>query len=126
LEIHRAGRAFTEIPVLQQLTQTAEAIKTRTEELLKQVQAKSASSNSFALSEVASASGGGALPELTVPSWAIAIAANHADHVAQQLRLGEPAVFSRVQDGRVLIDLRTVLPTDENALLERLLTLNQV
>lgn len=124
LEIHRAGRAFTEIPVLNQLTQTAAAIQTRAAQLLEQIQTKAASPSAFSLVEVASASGGGALPELTVPSWAIAISANNVDHVAQQLRLGQPAVLARVQDNRVLIDLRTVLPADEMALLARLSTLS--
>jgi len=57
---------------------------------------------------------------LTVPSWAIAISTSSADRVARQLRLGDPAVFARVQDDRVLIDLRTVLPEDEQALCRRL------
>jgi L-seryl-tRNA(Ser) seleniumtransferase len=122
LETHRAGRAFTEIPVLRQLTLTAEEIRARAEALLPQLQAKSPMPAAFSLAEVQSASGGGALPELTVPSWAIAITGPNADQVAQQLRLGQPAVFARVQGGKVLIDLRTVQPQDEPALLHCLLT----
>jgi L-seryl-tRNA(Ser) seleniumtransferase len=121
LEIHRAGRAFTEIPVLQQLTLTADDIRPRAELLLKRLQSERASADSFSLQEVASASGGGALPELTIPSWAIAISSPDADHFAQQLRRGDPAVFCRIQDGKTLIDLRTVLPQDEEALLHCIL-----
>jgi L-seryl-tRNA(Ser) seleniumtransferase len=121
LEIHRAGRAFQEIPVLRQLTLTAAEILPRAESLLQQLHATATSPTAFSLQEVASASGGGALPELTVPSWAIAISSSNADHVAQQLRLGQPAVFSRVQGGKILIDLRTVQPQDEPALLHCLL-----
>lgn len=121
LEIHRAGRAFTEIPVLRQLTMSAEEIHSRGEPLLQQVQAESTQPGAFSLQPVASAAGGGALPELTVPSWAIAISGRSADHIAQQLRLGNPAVFARVQDGLTLIDLRTVLPADESALVRCLL-----
>jgi L-seryl-tRNA(Ser) seleniumtransferase len=116
LAIHRAGRALAEIPVLRQLTLTAAEIRLRAEQLLQQIQNESHFPAAFALQQVESASGGGALPELTVPSWAIAISSRNADHVSRQLRLGNPAVFARVQEGKVLIDLRTVQPRDEAAL----------
>jgi len=122
LEIHRAGRAFSEIPVLEQLALAADAIRARGERFLHQLQAKSGSPGAFSLKEVASASGGGALPEITVPSWAVAIATSNPDDVAKQLRLGSPAVLARVKDGSTLIDLRTVLPRDEEALLQRVLS----
>jgi L-seryl-tRNA(Ser) seleniumtransferase len=120
LEIHRAGRAFSEIPVLQQLACLADGIRARADRLLQQLQAKSASADAFSVQAVASASGGGALPEIAVPSWAVAVRAANPDDVSRQLRLGSPAVLSRVKDGSVLIDLRTVLPRDEEALLQRI------
>jgi hypothetical protein len=60
------------------------------------------------------------LPEQTLQSWAVAISSGNAEDILRQLRLGKPAVFARVQDGCVLIDMRTVLPADEDALLARL------
>jgi L-seryl-tRNA(Ser) seleniumtransferase len=120
LEIHRAGRAFEEIPVLRQLSLSADDIRPRAERLLDQLRSTAKSPNLFSVQAVSSAPGGGALPELTVPSWAIAISGSSADRFARQLRLGDPAVFARVQDDRVLIDLRTVLPEDEPALCRRL------
>jgi L-seryl-tRNA(Ser) seleniumtransferase len=121
LEIHRAGRAFEEIPVLRQLTTSAEEIRQRAEQLLARLQAESSTPGSFSLQEVASASGGGALPELAVPSWAIAISTRGADRLARALRLGDPAVLARIEEGKVLIDLRTVEPQDEEALAKRLM-----
>lgn len=120
LEIHRAGRALEEIPVLRQLSSKADVIRSRAESLLAQLRARSSSPEAFSLQSVSSAPGGGALPDQTLPSWAVAISSSNPDHVSKQLRLGSPAVFARVQDGRVLIDLRTVLPEDENVLLSRL------
>jgi L-seryl-tRNA(Ser) seleniumtransferase len=70
---------------------------------------------------VASAPGGGSLPDQTLPSWAIAIASHSADHVSRRLRLGRPAVFARVQEDCTLIDLRTVRPEDEDRLVSRIL-----
>lgn len=120
LEIHRAGRAFDEIPVLQQLACGVDILRTRAEHLLQQIRAKSPSPQAFSLQQVDSASGGGALPEITVPSWAVAITTSSPDDVARQLRVGSPAVLSRVKDRSTLIDVRTVLPHDEEALVRRI------
>lgn len=116
LQIHRAGRAFSEIPVLRQLSAKPAEILSRAERVLQRIQTDSRSAAAFALQQVDSASGGGALPQLPLPSWAIAISSRNPDHVSRQLRLGEPAVFGRVQEGKVLLDLRTVLASDENLL----------
>jgi L-seryl-tRNA(Ser) seleniumtransferase len=121
LEIHRAGRAFAEIPVLQQLASSVDVLRARAESLLKQLHATSRSPGAFELQQVASASGGGALADRTVPSWAVAIRSSNPDDVARQLRTGSPAVFSRVKDHNTLIDVRTVLPHDEETLVERIL-----
>jgi L-seryl-tRNA(Ser) seleniumtransferase len=121
LELHRAGRALADIPVLHQLALTADEIRVRAEGMLERLRSQSRSPGPFSLQSVCSAPGGGALPELTIPSWAIAISSPSPDRVARQLRLGSPAVFSRVQEGCTLIDLRTVLPQDDEALLGRIL-----
>ena len=121
LEIHRAGRAFSEIPVLAQLALSADGIRPRGERLLERLQNQSATPAAFSLEAVASASGGGALPEMKLPSWAIAISSASPADIAKQLRLGAPAVLAYVKEGRTLIDLRTVQPKDDDALLQRLL-----
>jgi L-seryl-tRNA(Ser) seleniumtransferase len=121
LEIHRAGRAFEEIPVLRQLAMPADEIRARAEQIVDRLRTHVTSPNMLGVEEVSSAPGGGALPELSMPSWAIAIASGSADHLARQLRNGKPVVFGRVQDGRVLLDLRTVMPEDDKSLLGRIL-----
>ena len=118
LEIHRAGRAFEEIPVLRQLSLSADEIRTRAEQLVERLRTQFPSPDVVSVEPVSSASGGGALPELSLPSWAIAISCKSADRVASKLRMGDPAVFCRMQEGRVLVDLRTVLPEDETSLLD--------
>lgn len=125
LQIHLAGRAFAEIPVLRQLSLSAEELRPRAEQLMRRLQSAS-SAVTFTLESVASASGGGALPELALPSWAVGMATADTDHLAMRLRLGEPAVFSRVQEGKVLIDLRTVLPQDDETLVHCLLAATQL
>jgi L-seryl-tRNA(Ser) seleniumtransferase len=121
LEIHRAGRAFEEIPVLRQLSLPADEIRNRAEQLVERLSGQLSSSNVVSVDPVSSAPGGGALPEMSIPSWAVAISSANADQTARQLRMGKPAVFGRVQEGRVLIDLRTVLPEDDQSVMDRIL-----
>jgi L-seryl-tRNA(Ser) seleniumtransferase len=121
LEIHRAGRAFEEIPVLRQLALTSDEVRRRAEQLVDRLNAQSPSPNLFSLQAVASAPGGGALAGQTVPSWAVAISGPNPEQIAKRLRVGTPAVVTRLQDGCNLIDLRTVLVEDEEALARRLL-----
>src|SRR5436190_831722 len=68
-----------------------------------------------------SSPGGATLPEQTVPGWALAASGSSADKTAERLRLGTPSVFGRIQEGRTLVDLRTVQPEDDDALFQRLL-----
>jgi L-seryl-tRNA(Ser) seleniumtransferase len=50
--------------------------------------------------------GGGSAPDVTLPSWAISL----PEHYAEPLRRGRPAIAGRLEDGRLLLDLRTVDP----------------
>jgi len=62
--------------------------------------------------------GGGSLPEETLPTWALAIAADHPNDLAAALRRANPAVVARVDADQVLLDPRTVLPEQDAALIE--------
>jgi L-seryl-tRNA(Ser) seleniumtransferase len=120
LEIHRAGRAFEEIPVLCQLAAPADDVRRRADALVKRLQPPSSAAETISVQPVSSASGGGALPEQSLPSWALAIEGDNAAELSKRLRTGEPAVFGRIQDQRVLIDLRTVQLADDELLISRL------
>jgi len=125
LEIHRAGRAFCEIPVLRQIALTSDEIRLRAERLIDRLRATSPTPDRFLLYAVESATGGGALAGQTMASWGIAISGANPQHTAERLRLGTPSVFPRLQDGCNLIDLRTVLPEDEDALASRILEVQE-
>jgi L-seryl-tRNA(Ser) seleniumtransferase len=62
--------------------------------------------------------GGGSLPGLTIPSVGVAI--EHRDPDELHARLRSHGVVARVDDGRVVCDLRTVSPEDDRALLDAL------
>jgi L-seryl-tRNA(Ser) seleniumtransferase len=40
--------------------------------------------------------------------------------MARQLRLGDPGIFGRIDQDRLVLDLRTVLPEDDQILLRSL------
>ena len=62
---------------------------------------------------MASTVGGGSLPGETLPSWGLSLGGRSADALLARLRRGTPAVVARIEDGRVLVDVRTVDPLDD-------------
>jgi L-seryl-tRNA(Ser) seleniumtransferase len=68
--------------------------------------------------ETASPVGGGSLPELTLPTRALAISVPNPNEFARALRQGDTPVVARVEEDQVVFDPRTVLPAEEDAMLE--------
>jgi L-seryl-tRNA(Ser) seleniumtransferase len=73
--------------------------------------------------------GGGSLPGETLPSRALALGAEAiaevvpgltVEELARRLRTGQPPVVGRVEADRLLLDARTVLPEQDEALVEAL------
>lgn len=58
--------------------------------------------------------GGGTTPGQGMPSWAVALP--DAPGLARRLRLGEPPVVARQEQGRLVADLKTVLPQQDREL----------
>ena len=89
-------RARREIPVLRMLDEPIETVRSRAERL--------ATAVGGTVEETVSRVGGGALPLAELPSFACAV----DEHLATQLRVGEPAVVGVVRDGKLLLDCRTI------------------
>jgi L-seryl-tRNA(Ser) seleniumtransferase len=64
--------------------------------------------------------GGGSLPEESLPTWLVAIESEDATRLAAHLRASDPPIVPRIQDERVVLDLRTVLPTQEETVIQTL------
>jgi len=66
--------------------------------------------------------GGGAAPSAVLPTRLLAASAHglSADELAARLRLSNPPVIARVEEGRVLLDLRTVFPEQDEAVIRAL------
>ena len=108
------GEATTAVPVWRMISRPHA-------EIAEQAQAWAASlTDAGVAASVAPAQstiGGGSLPGETLPTTAVVLAPPSAERLAQALRRGEPPVVARVDEGRVWLDPRTVLPEQEAALL---------
>ena len=71
-----------------------------------------------------SAVGGGSLPGETLPTWVLALScegdAGGPERVMRRLREANPPVVARIEDDRVILDPRTVMPEEEESLLTAL------
>jgi len=61
--------------------------------------------------------GGGSLPEETLPTRVLAIDVPHPDAFLKTIRSAEPAVIARIEEDRVVLDPRTVLEEQDDALI---------
>lgn len=57
--------------------------------------------------------GGGGAPEVPLPGWAVAL----PEELARPLRLGQPPVVARVNQGRCLVDVRCVPESQDSELI---------
>ena len=64
--------------------------------------------------------GGGSTPEQALPTWLLTIAMPDTVRFEEELRLGTPAVVGRIEDDRLVLDLRTVFESEEEELLAAL------
>lgn len=68
--------------------------------------------------------GGGAAPAAKLPTSVLALSCEglSADELAARLRRNDPPVVARVEEERVLLDLRTIFPEQDAAVLQALLS----
>ena len=64
--------------------------------------------------------GGGSLPGETLPTFTLALEVRSPNGFIARLRESHPAIIARLEDDRVVLDPRTVLPEQEGALLDGL------
>lgn len=60
--------------------------------------------------------GSGALPDHAIPSWGAAVSCPDTELLARGLRLGSPAVASRIEDDLLKLDMRTLQPGEAEIL----------
>lgn len=114
LRHYARGEEFREIPVLRMLATPLSEIEARAGAWAE------ACPLSCVVVTVRSMVGGGSLPGEGPLSRALAIDVRHPDTVAAALRRSDPPLIGRVEDGRVLLDPRTVDPRDDAAVIAAL------
>jgi len=121
LELLDVSTVREKVPSVRMITEEDESVKHRAEALLARVTALN-DVLFLAMEPGLSQIGGGALPEVEVPTWVIAVRSPVLDDssIEKILRGGSVAVVARVEKGAVCLDLRTVLP-EEEAILEQAL-----
>ncbi len=67
--------------------------------------------------------GGGSLPTEEMPTFLLALHPSKPDELMQALRQSQPPIIARIEDNRVLLDPRTVLPEQEAVLLRKLVSI---
>jgi L-seryl-tRNA(Ser) seleniumtransferase len=98
------------IPALAMIRQTKEQIRTRAEALAMQIEGAEVIAGESVI-------GGGSTPDQSLPTFLIALP-GPAHKLERQLR--SKRIIARVENGRLVIDLRTVLPSQEAVLLDRM------
>jgi L-seryl-tRNA(Ser) seleniumtransferase len=99
------------VPALAMLRQTADEIRARAEALVARmpgIRAEVVAGNSVI--------GGGATPEQSIPTWLIAMECADLADSERRLRAGDPPVVARVENDRLILDLRTVFHEEEEEL----------
>jgi L-seryl-tRNA(Ser) seleniumtransferase len=109
---HMLFERWNEIPALRMIRFTPEEIRARAERLREK-------NPSLEILEGRSVAGGGSTPEQSLPTWLLAVPGNA---VAQEksLRANDPPIIARIENDRLVLDLRTVFPEEEAALLSAL------
>lgn len=120
LRHYARGEAEHIVPVWRTIAERPEVLRQRAHTLADSLRA---SGIAVQVEATQATVGGGSLPGETLPSWALAAStggSRQVDDIARSLRLGNPGVFGRIEENRLLFDLRTVLPEDDSRLGEAL------
>ena len=117
------GAAERDIPVWQMISADGDAIRARAAGWQSAI--PDAPGIQTAVVPARSAVGGGSLPGETLPSWALALSPSPgagvtAESLLAALRRQPAPVIARIEDDTVLLDPRTVLPEQDDALLAAL------
>ncbi|QIN78257.1 L-seryl-tRNA(Sec) selenium transferase [Rubrobacter marinus] len=119
LYAYRDGTAREDLPTLRMLGAPAGEMQERANRLAAEITGAAPDLLVDVAPSVAR-SGGGTLPLYEVPSYAVRIGGEGvaADAVAEALRSAATPVVGRVADGRLWLDVRTLLEGDEEAILD--------
>jgi L-seryl-tRNA(Ser) seleniumtransferase len=107
------------IPALRMIRLTKDEIGKRADTLAAQIKSSILPSKlQVEVIDGESVIGGGAAPSSVLPTRLLALTCSDlsADELESRLRAHDPPIIARIEDGRMLMDLRTVFPAQDAAL----------
>ena len=112
-------REYGKIPALRMMNLSKEEIGERAESVGRRVQSGKVK---IEIVDGESVIGGGAAPSSALPTRLLAVtcAGVSADELSERLRASDPPMIARVEEGRVLLDLRTVFPEQDHLIVDAL------
>ena len=108
---HLIRRDWQAIPALRMIFAGLDEIRSRAERLALKLEDMRLSVRSDE-----SIAGGGSLPDQTVPTWVVELDVPSAVEFEKRLRTGACPVVSRIESGKIVLDLRTVDDREIDAL----------
>jgi L-seryl-tRNA(Ser) seleniumtransferase len=114
LRHYRRGDARQQIPIWRAIAASVDEVEQRARAWKERL---GASDPRLQVIDASSPVGGGALPELTLPTRALAVRVRNPNELARALRLATTPVIARVEADQVVFDPRTVMPGEDDVML---------
>ena len=116
LECYLGGRAEREIPVLRQLLEPLDSLETRARALADRLGRACGDTARIEVEPDRGFVGGGSLPGFALDSWVVTLRTSvGAGQLSERLRAAPLPVIARLRDDALVIDVRTLLEGDEDA-----------
>jgi L-seryl-tRNA(Ser) seleniumtransferase len=118
-------KALAQIPILRMLTLPFETIATRAEGMITLLQNTLGSKIRVVAADLSSRTGGGAFPELRLPSRCVTVTAPgmSAARMEKAMRSHTPAIIGRIDNDRFVMDPRTLQQGDDEVIASALETI---
>ncbi len=118
-------KALAQIPILRMLTLPFDTIASRAEGMVTLLQDTLGSTARVATADLSSRTGGGAFPEISLPSRCVTITAPgmSAARMEKAMRNHTPAIIGRIDNERFVLDPRTLQQGEENVIAVALKTI---
>jgi len=118
-------KVWDEIPVLRMLTVAPDSLRAAAEDMKRQLSSVLPAEWQIDVVATVAEVGGGSLPEAHLPSFGVEIRSSLSpNRLDAFLRAHQPPVFGRIREDALLLDVRTLLPGDDDIVVEVLARLS--
>lgn len=119
MEYIEEEKAIENIPTLRMLLQKPEVIRERAKRIAKRLKREIKDVQITVMADTSRA-GGGSLPELDFPTYVVTIRSDNVsvNEFEERLRNGNPPIISRIKEGSMIIDARTIRTQDLDDLIK--------